>query len=110
VFIIGRPESSGDAIKLHVDDVFPLEEARERFIQSIKVIFNKDKYPVEKISELKKIIRQYKGNVPLFLHIERKDASPRLFFLKDYRINPSNEFVNSVVTLLGEDSISIIKK
>ena len=110
VFIIGRPESSGDAIKLHIDDVFPLEEARERFIQSIKVIFNKDIYPVEKITELKNIIEQYKGNVPLFLHIEGTDASPRLFFIRDYRINPSNEFVNSVITLLGEDSISIVKK
>ncbi len=110
VFILGRPESSGDAIKLHIEDIFPLEEAREKFIQSIRIIFNKDKYQVEKISELKNILWQYKGNIPLYLKIEGNDYYPRLFFLKDYLINPCNEFVNSVVNLFGEDSISIIKK
>ena len=110
VFIVGRPESSGDAIKLHIDDVFPLEEVREKFIQSVKIIFNKGKYNSDRITELKEIIKQYKGNIPLFLHLEDNDSSPRLFFIKNYRINPSNEFMNSITNLLGEDSISILKK
>jgi len=110
VFIVGRPESSGDAIKLHIEDAFPLEEAREKFIQSIKIIFNKDKFPIEKISELKNILKLYKGNIPLYLHIEGEGTSPRLFFLRDFLINPSNEFLNSVANLLGEDSISIKEK
>ena len=110
VFIVGRPESSGDAIKLHIEDAFPLEEAREKFIQSIKIIFNKDKFPVEKISELKNILKLFKGNIPLYLHIEGEGTSPRLFFLRDFLINPSNEFLNSVTNLLGEDSISIKEK
>ncbi len=110
VFIVGRPESSGDAIKLHIEDAFPLEEAREKFIQSIKIIFNKDKFPVEKISELKNILKLYKGNIPLYLHIEGEGTSPRLFFLRDFLINPSNKFLNSVTNLLGEDSISIKEK
>jgi DNA polymerase-3 subunit alpha len=110
VFIVGRPESSGDAIKLHIDDVFPLEEAREKFIQSVKIIFNKEKYNLNRITELKEIIKKYKGNIPLFLHLEDNGSSPRLFFIKSYRINPSNEFMNSITSLLGEDSVSILKK
>jgi DNA polymerase-3 subunit alpha len=110
VFIVGRPESSGDAIKLHIDDVFPLEEAREKFIQSVKIIFNKEKYNLNRITELKEIIKKYKGNIPLFLHLEDNGSSPRLFFIKSYRINPSNEFMHSITSLLGEDSVSILKK
>jgi len=110
VFIVGRPESSGDAIKLHIDDVFPLEEAREKFIQSIRISFHKAKYGLEKISELKNIIEQNKGNIPLFIHVEGNGSAPRLFFIKNYRINPTNGFINSVTYLLGEDSLTVTKK
>ncbi|MCL5031562.1 MAG: DNA polymerase III subunit alpha [Bacteroidetes bacterium] len=110
IFIIGKTESSGDAIKLHIDDVFPLEEAREKFLQSVKIIFDQDKNYIDKISSLKNILVRHKGNAPLYIHLETKSSKPRLFFLKDYRIKLTNEFISEVTELIGEDSISLSKK
>ena len=105
-----RTESSGDTIKLHIDDVFPLEDARNRFLQSVKIIFDEKNHGAEKISSLKKILERNKGNTPLYLHLASNGSKPRLFFLKDFRIKMTNEFINSVTELLGEDSISLGKK
>lgn len=110
IFIIGKTESSGDAIKLHIDEVFPLEEARDRFLQSVKIIFDQDKNYINKISSLKNILVRNKGNAPLYIHLETKSSKPRLFFLKDYRIKLTNEFISEVTELIGEDSISLSKK
>ncbi len=110
IFIMGRTESSGDAIKLHIDDVFPLEEARERFLQSVKINFDKGKNSIEKISSLKKILEKNKGATPLYIHLAANGSKPRLFFLKDFRIKLTNEFISSVTELLGEDSIALQKK
>jgi DNA polymerase-3 subunit alpha len=110
IFIIGKTESSGDAIKLHIDDVFPLEEARERFLQSVNVIFNRTNNDAGKILFLKKIFGKSKGAVPIFLHLGANGSKPRRFFLKDYRIKVTNEFISGVTQLLGEDALVMNKK
>jgi len=110
IFIIGKTESSGDAIKLHIDDVFPLEEARGRFLQSVNVIFNRTNNDAGKILFLKKIFGKSKGAVPIFLHLGANGSKPRRFFLKDYRIKVTNEFISGVTQLLGEDALVMNKK
>ncbi len=110
VFIIGRPESSGDAIKLQIEEVMPLAEAREKFTQSVKICFDKQKYEPGKISHLKSILEHSKGNIPVYLHLVHNGAKPAVFFLKDYRIKLSDELIKSVLTLLGEDSLILNKK
>jgi DNA polymerase-3 subunit alpha len=110
VFIVGRPESSGDAIKLQIEEVMPLAEAREKFTQSVKICFDKQKFEPEKISHLKSILEKSKGNIPVYLHLIHNGAKPAVFFLKDYRIKLSDELIKSVITLLGEDSLILNKK
>ncbi|MGE5804477.1 MAG: OB-fold nucleic acid binding domain-containing protein [Ignavibacteria bacterium] len=110
VFITGRPESSGDAIKLQIDEVIPLTEAREKLTQSVKISFDKQKYEAEKISHLKNILEHSKGNIPVYLHLIHNGAKPTVFFLKDYRIKISDELIKSVTALLGEDSLILNKK
>lgn len=110
VLIIGRPESSGDAIKLHIEKVIPLEEAREKFTESICIRLDKQKNNVEKINELKSILLLHEGKLPLFLDLANNGSKVSKFSLKNYRIKLSDEFFNSVKNLLGEDSISLYTK
>ncbi len=110
IFIIGRTESNGDAIKLHIDDAFPLESLRERFVQGVKIVIDKRKNDFEKIYSLKKIIERNKGTIPIYIHLASNGSKPHIYFLNDYRIKLSNEFITSVNELLGEDSIIINKK
>ncbi len=110
VFIIGRTESSGDAIKLHIEELFPLEEARDKMIQSAKIKINKVKHETDKINKLKTILEQNKGSIPVYLHLASNGSVPRLFFLNGFKVNLSNRFIESVNDLLGEDSVTFNKK
>ncbi len=105
VFIIGKPESSGDAIKIQIEDVVPLLEARQRFTESIKISLDEDEQSMQKVNELKVIFQKYQGNIPVFLSLIDKSSKAKLYFLKNFRVKISNEFVDETIRLLGEDSI-----
>jgi len=110
VFIIGRPESSGDAIKLQIEKVIPLDEAREAFTESIRICIDKEKHPVEKISEVRWTLEKHKGRIPVYMDLLSNGTKARRFSLKEYRVDVSNDFVSSVIKILGEDSLSFYSR
>ncbi|MHB9013625.1 MAG: DNA polymerase III subunit alpha [Ignavibacteriaceae bacterium] len=110
VFIIGKPESSGDAIKIQIDDVIPLESARERFTESINIAIDSTTSSVEKIIALKSVLENHRGNIPVYISLANNGSKQRLFFLKDYRAKISNDFVDAINGALGEDSVTFTGK
>ena len=107
VIIVGRPESSGDAIKLHIEEIIPIEQVKEKFTKSIKINFDEDKFGEKELNSLKEILNNNKGNIPIYLHLKNNGSKGRLFFLNDYKANPSNKFINSLTEMFGEGSIQL---
>lgn len=105
VFIVGKPESSGDAIKIHIEKVIPPDEAREAFTESVKICIDKERHKVDKISEVKSVLEKNKGKVPVYVDLLNNGTKARRFSLKEYRVNVSNQFVSSVTKILGDDTI-----
>jgi len=110
VFIVGRPESSGDAIKIHIEKVMPIEEARETYTESIRINLDKEKHSPEKIYELKKILEKYKGNTPVFISLVNNGSNPRKFALREFRVKVSNEFIADMQQVFGEESLILYNK
>jgi len=110
IFLIGRPESSGDAIKIHAEEVVLLEDAKGKFTQSVKIKIDKKNNSPEIVLQLKEILKKYPGNIPLYLELADNGSDPKLFFLNEYKVDLSDEFISSVAGLLGEYSISLTKK
>jgi DNA polymerase-3 subunit alpha len=110
VFITGRPESSGDAIKLHIDKIIPIEDARDSYTESIRIIIDREKHPPDRIIDLKNIIEQNKGNIPVFINLACNGAKAKQFSLKELRVKITNDFINKVTSSLGEDSILLFIK
>ena len=110
VFIIGDTESSGDAIKLHINEVIPLKEAKEKFTESVKLFFEKSRNSPDTISAIKEILSKHKGKIPVYLHFFNNGSKPRFFLLKNFRVKISDEFVKEVLAVLGEDSILLGSK
>jgi DNA polymerase III subunit alpha len=110
VFITGKPESSGDAIKLHIEDVIPLEVFREKNVGSIKLVVDKDKHSIAKLTSLKNIFLKYPGSVPVYIHLLDKGNIAEIFSLKETRIKITDEFIKEIQTCLGDDSITFIRK
>ena len=110
VFIIGRPESSGDAIKIHIEKLIPIEEVRDAYTESIKIYLDKERHSAQKIPELKKILLRYKGNIPVFVSLINNGSKGRNFGLREMRVNVSNDFIRELSGSLGEDSLILYSK
>ncbi len=110
ILITGRTESSGDAIKLHIDKVIPLQETKDELTESLRIQIDRKRHPVEKISELKNILEKSEGNIPLFIDLLSNGSKPARFTLKNKRVNLTDDLVRNITNCLGEDSITFVCK
>ncbi len=107
IFIIGKPESSGDSIKLQIEEAYSPSEIRDKLFGSMKIYLDPEKHTPEIILSLKNILAENSGNLPIFVHVlnGNNGRNPHIYFLKDLRVKISDELVASIINLLGEDSI-----
>lgn len=103
IFIRGKSESSGDAIKIHIDEVFTPEEARTKLAKSLMIYVDPDKCTQYELNELNKILQVQHGNLKVFLQLRLKGRS-KVYKLK-YNVNLSNGIVTKISDLFGDDSI-----
>ncbi|HAB50591.1 MAG: DNA polymerase III subunit alpha [Ignavibacteria bacterium RIFOXYB2_FULL_35_12] len=107
IFIVGKPESSGDSIKLQIEEAYSPNDIREKLTRSIKVYIDPEKHNLETISSLKNIFQSNSGSIPVYIHLSsgNNGDSPHIYFLKNLRVKISDELINSITKLIGEDSI-----
>ncbi len=110
VFILGNLESSGDAVKIHVNKVLPMEIARKELAQSVKIIIDKEKNSIEKLSALKSVLQKYDGKLPVFIHLNNNGSRGKLYSLEQHRVSLTEKFIQDVRNLLGSDSIILNSK
>lgn len=107
IMILGKTESSGDAIKIHIDEVIPLDKCRDRFTQSLVISFDSDKDETEAISSLKKIFEKFPGKTPVIIQLQNNGDKVRKFYIKSHRVLIDNKFLESLYELFSEDSVTL---
>lgn len=107
VFIFGNLESSGDAVKIHVNKVLPMDVARQELTQSIRIIFDKNKFSSEKLLEIKPIIEKYEGKLPVFILLTENGSQGDLFSLENKRVSLSDGLIRELQLILGNECIQI---
>jgi len=110
VLIVGNVESSGDAVKLHVSKVLPIEEARKDLIQGVTIKIDKEKNDTEQLSKIKSILKKNEGKIPVFIHLNDNGSKAKLYSLDAYRISVSEKFIDEIKSLLGNESILLNSK
>ncbi|GAB4291630.1 MAG: DNA polymerase III subunit alpha [Ignavibacteriaceae bacterium] len=109
VLINGRLESSGDSVKLHVENLIPIEQARNEICESVSIIIDRKSTPPECIDKLNNIISENEGRIPLFIHLAENGSNERLFELPK-RISLNDDFIGEVCKLLGNEALRIYRK
>jgi DNA polymerase-3 subunit alpha len=111
VFIIGNLESSGDAIKMQVNKVIPLNKVANELTESIKIIIDKAKVKPELLLNIRPILDEHKGNIPVFIHLcDNGSSRGKLYSLTDYRVKIDLNLIDSLTTILGEESVMLKAK
>jgi DNA polymerase-3 subunit alpha len=110
VLVISKPESSGDAIKLQVEEVIPIESAKDRFTKYFKISIEKSSSNSKTIEQLKLFLEKQKGDIPVIVELLNNGSSSRIFSLKTIRVKLTQTLIKDISKLLGEDSILLIPK
>jgi DNA polymerase-3 subunit alpha len=110
VYLVGSIESSGDAVKIHVDKLIPIEAAREQLTQSIKITVNKETVPPENLYTLKSILEKNSGKFPVYLSLTSNGSKNIIYSLDQYRVSLNTNLLKSLTDLFGEDSVLLYTK
>lgn len=106
VMVKGKIESSGDAIKLHVDESYPLEEVRNKFTKKILLYTDDKKHDNETIIKIKEILDEHLGDIPVYLSVKTNNGS-RDFYLNQ-KIKIEDAAINKIIELLGKGGIKYL--
>lgn len=110
VLLIGRPESSGDAIKLHIEEVIPIEQTRELLTKQVKIVVEENGNTEDKVAELKNILQKHPGKVQVLLEINSAAFGIKIFRLSPFQIKITEKFIKEIHKLFGEESIFFLSK
>jgi DNA polymerase III subunit alpha len=102
VVVRGNLESTGDSIKIHAEDAFPLEDAKSKLAKKILVTLNSENHNEETIAKIKKILSTHIGSIPVYLRLQTNEGK-RNFYLNQ-KILISDSSIDDLIGLLGENS------
>ncbi len=103
IMVKGLLESSGDAIKLHVDEAVALKDVKQALTKRFGIIFDTAIHEKDKITEVKNILEDHQGNVPVIVCL--KDLGTTREFLINSKVKLSEELISKLNVVLGEESI-----
>ncbi len=103
ILVTGKLESSGDAVKLHVDEALSLDDVKQKLTKRIGVIVDDSIHDRTIITEIKKLMEEYEGSMPVLVCL-KVDGVNREFHI-NYKISFNSDFISKIKKLLGEESV-----
>lgn len=109
VYLTGKSESNGDRIKIHVNEVVPIDKARDSLTKYV-LIDASNKLDDQKIDQILEIYKKYKGEIPIILDASENGGPSKKFVLEKIKIKLTQSFIKEVQKIFGESSIRLVSK
>ncbi len=110
VMVIATPESSGDAVKLNISEVYALEKVKQQFTKYIKLFIDKERIEASKMGLLMKILEKHSGDVPVLLETTNGGSKNPIFRLPNHKVKLTSQLFAELWKFLGDDMIILIPK
>ena len=109
VMLVGNAEQNGDSLRVIVREVYPMENVREKFTKSVVLSIQLGGVQESAITDVRKIVERYKGNCSCYFHVLMgNDEQPLRMQSAKYIVEPSDQFIAEVETILGPNSVRIL--
>lgn len=106
VMAIGNGEQNGEALRIIVKEIVPMENVRARFTKGVILSINIDAVQENTIAALREVAERHRGKYAcVFNVVQRDEQTPLLFQTTKYVVDANDEFVAEVERLLGPHSI-----
>ena len=107
VLITGKGELNGDALKILVNDVVPLEKARDKITKSVILSIDLNAVQEQTIGDLKTLMENNKGTCPCLFNVT-DTGSRRMFQTRKFSVDPSKQFVTEAKRMLGPEGVRLV--
>jgi DNA polymerase-3 subunit alpha len=106
VMVIGRGEVNGDALKIVVHEVHPMERVKQTFAKSVILSIRAEDVKENTIVQLRELFERHPGTCPCYFTVVHSTAS-RTFHARKFAVEASDGFLEQVRTVLGPESVRI---
>jgi DNA polymerase-3 subunit alpha len=98
-------------VKIIADSIDSLQEAREKYTESVKMKLESAKLSRKQLEKVKKVLYQYHGSCPILLtlHFQGK-GEVDIEVIRDLTIRPCRELTDQVEEILHYKALSFHKK
>ncbi|MBK7105854.1 MAG: DNA polymerase III subunit alpha [Ignavibacteriae bacterium] len=104
IMVIGKLESSGDAVKLHAEDAISLDKVAQKFTKSLGILFDSEKHNPETVKKVNSLFNKNEGNIPVLVYVKINGSSKR--FIINNKISINESLIKNLYELLGEDAVA----
>jgi DNA polymerase-3 subunit alpha len=109
VLVMGKAEQNGDTLRIFVNEVVPLDQARQRFMKGVGLTIDTKNVGPDAILDLKKLMEKYKGRFPCVVNvISTNGGSGAGRFSMPLQVDPSDQFFAAAEKLFGPRSTRIL--
>ncbi len=103
IMAVGKLESSGDAVKLQVEEAYPLSEVKNKFAKRLGIILDPSIHNLELIDEMQNLFKEFDGNTPVFLYVKENGTYKE--FIAGYQVRVDDELIEFLKKLLGIENL-----
>ncbi|MCX6356529.1 MAG: DNA polymerase III subunit alpha [Candidatus Aureabacteria bacterium] len=108
VFVTGRVEIEEENPKVIVSEIIPLAEVARHCTSAVHINVYLSDVEHGKLEQLKQLLISSAGHVPVFLDFVAASGEKVLMRAgRQYRVNPSPQFLSGIEMLLGEQSVRL---
>jgi DNA polymerase-3 subunit alpha len=107
VMVTGKGETNGDALKILVNEVLPLEKAKEKVTKSIILSIDLKEAQESTIAELRSLMERNRGKCPCVFTVS-DSQSRRMFRTTKYAVEPSGDFLSEARRILGTNGVRLV--
>jgi DNA polymerase-3 subunit alpha len=108
VMVGGKGELSGDALKILVNEVVPMDALREKFTKSIVFYLNLDKVNEQTVYEMQALMEKHRGKCACYFSVAGGGLEKNsIYFTRRYTVEPSAQFIAAMKQLLGPTAVQL---
>ncbi len=106
VMVMGKINTrETESAKILIDEVITLDEARKRFTKNLCLAFETEQISESLINELKVLLENYKGEIPVFFNVKTPDKGDFILRSKSVKVSPSLELVEQLRDKVGRENV-----
>lgn len=100
-------DSYTNSHRMNVKDIFNMEQVRSQYGRGLVLKVTAEQAAQDFMGQLKDVMRDRRGRCPIYIDYLREDSQARLALGNEWRVQPSDELLESLIKLLGEEAVMV---